>query len=111
MFAPAVTSVAFTPGNLFHSNIPHAIHTAPVSRCRNTQMMRMTRKTARGTTVEVREARRVAVVGGGGKEVEEVGVKMGVWLFCTTRREAKTVLTRTEMLKRIEADDNQIIDR
>ena len=35
----------------------------------------------------------------------------GVWLFCTTRREAKTVLTRTEILKWIEAYDNQIIDR
>ena len=69
----------------------------------------MTRKKARRTTVEVREARRVVVVGGGGKENERrrlrraldrcVGVKMGVWLFCTTRREAKTVLTRIEMLK------------
>ena len=71
----------------------------------------MTRKKARRTRVEVQEARRVAVVGGVGKDVEEVGVKMGVWLFCTTRREAKTVLTWTEMLKWIEADDNQIIDR
>jgi hypothetical protein len=75
-------------------------------------MMRMTRKKERRKTVEVREARGMAVVGEGGKENKRrrlrrtldrcVGVKMGVWLFCTAGREApqaKIVLTGIEMPK------------
>ena len=70
-------------------------------------MMRMTRKKARRTRVEVKEARRVAVVGGGGKEVEE-----GTGPMCRREDGCVAVLHNSEGSKNcLDSDRNAQIDR